>query len=129
MHHHRHRPLASQGVAGRQGPLKLYGPPGVRRIADGFNEAFALDSEYRVAHHGADFMTYEFGRLEPIERPVESTLEFGDLTVAENLKLGPPLDRFAAAFFGSLDRSHRHLGCALLGHNMNDLVATSLQTS
>ncbi len=68
-------------VMGRQGPLKLYGPPGVRRIADGFNEAFALDREYRVTHHGADFMPIEFGRLEAIERPVESSLEFGDLTV------------------------------------------------
>ena len=68
-------------VAGRQGPLKLYGPPGVHRIADGFNEAFALDREYRVTHHGADFMPIAFGRLEAIERPVDSTLEFGDLTV------------------------------------------------
>ena len=68
-------------VMGRQGPLKLYGPPGVWRIADGFNEAFALDREYRVTHHGADFMPIEFGRLEAIESPVESTLEFGDLTV------------------------------------------------
>lgn len=68
-------------VAGRQGPLKLYGPPGVQRIADGFNEAFALDNGYRTAHHGADFMPIEFGRMEAIERPVESRLEFGDLTV------------------------------------------------
>jgi len=68
-------------AAGRQGPLKLYGPPGVQQIADGFNTAFALDNGYRTAHHGADFMPIEFGKLEAIERPVESRLEFGDLTI------------------------------------------------
>lgn len=33
-------------------PLPLYGPPGVERVAAGFNEAYALDSGYRTAHHG-----------------------------------------------------------------------------
>ena len=35
-------------------PLPIYGGPGVERIVNGFNEAFALDHEYRVAHHGAE---------------------------------------------------------------------------
>ncbi len=34
--------------------LPVYGPPGVERIAAGFNEAYAIDSGYRTAHHGAD---------------------------------------------------------------------------
>jgi len=33
-------------------PLQLFGPVGVERIAAGFNEAYALDSGYRTAHHG-----------------------------------------------------------------------------
>lgn len=33
-------------------PLQLYGPPGVGRVAAGFNEAYALDASYRTAHHG-----------------------------------------------------------------------------
>lgn len=33
-------------------PLPLFGPPGVERVAAGFNEAYALDAGYRVAHHG-----------------------------------------------------------------------------
>jgi ribonuclease Z len=37
-------------------PLSLYGGPGVERIAAGFNEAYAFDSSYRTAHHGADVM-------------------------------------------------------------------------
>jgi ribonuclease Z len=37
-------------------PLLLYGAPGVERIAAGFNEAYALDSSYRIAHHGSDIV-------------------------------------------------------------------------
>ncbi len=33
-------------------PLPLYGGPGVGRVAAGFQEAYAQDSEYRIAHHG-----------------------------------------------------------------------------
>jgi ribonuclease Z len=33
-------------------PLKVAGPPGVERVVAGFNEAYALDATYRVAHHG-----------------------------------------------------------------------------
>lgn len=33
-------------------PLPLLGPPGVERVARGFDLAYALDSSYRVAHHG-----------------------------------------------------------------------------
>ncbi|MGE0740286.1 MAG: MBL fold metallo-hydrolase [Hyphomonadaceae bacterium] len=35
-------------------PIPLYGGAGVERIAAGFNEAYAFDSEHRVAHHGAE---------------------------------------------------------------------------
>jgi ribonuclease Z len=40
-------------VAGRKGPLKVYGPPGIERVVAGFNEAYAIDDGYRVKHHGA----------------------------------------------------------------------------
>ncbi|MGH6739401.1 MAG: MBL fold metallo-hydrolase, partial [Bradyrhizobium sp.] len=33
-------------------PLALYGGEGVARVAAGFNEAYALDSTYRISHHG-----------------------------------------------------------------------------
>jgi ribonuclease Z len=33
-------------------PLPLFGGEGVERVANGFNEAYALDSTYRIAHHG-----------------------------------------------------------------------------
>ncbi len=34
-------------------PLPVHGPEGVERVVAGFNEAYALDQGYRVAHHGA----------------------------------------------------------------------------
>lgn len=43
-------------VDGRPAPLSVYGGPGIERVVAGFNEAFALDSSYRSAHHGAAFM-------------------------------------------------------------------------
>jgi ribonuclease Z len=40
-------------IAGRREPLPIYGPPGVERVVAGFQEAYAFDRDYRVAHHGA----------------------------------------------------------------------------
>jgi len=34
------------------GKMRVIGPPGVERVVAGYNEAFALDSGYRTAHHG-----------------------------------------------------------------------------
>ncbi|NKB16328.1 MAG: MBL fold metallo-hydrolase, partial [Sphingomonadales bacterium] len=39
-------------VTARPAPLTVYGPRGVERVINGENEAFALDSDYRIAHHG-----------------------------------------------------------------------------
>jgi ribonuclease Z len=60
-------------VMGRPGPLRVFGPPGVERVVAGFEEAYALDSGYRIAHHGADFLSGAVGRLEaqPIPGPAE----------------------------------------------------------
>jgi ribonuclease Z len=48
--------LQSWAGGGRSEPLAVYGPPGVERVVDGFLMAYALDSEYRVAHHGAEIV-------------------------------------------------------------------------
>lgn len=39
-------------VNGRAATLDIYGPPGVERIVRGFGEAYELDGQYRVLHHG-----------------------------------------------------------------------------
>lgn len=42
--------------SGASTPLPVFGPTGVERVVVGFNEAYTLDSTYRVAHHGADIV-------------------------------------------------------------------------
>lgn len=51
-------------VAGRPAPLLVYGGPGVERVVNGFNEAFAMDASHRIAHHGAAFLKPELGTME-----------------------------------------------------------------
>ncbi|MEM7364986.1 MAG: MBL fold metallo-hydrolase [Pseudomonadota bacterium] len=68
-------------VAGRKGALKVYGPPGIEQVVAGFNLAYAQDRHYRTAHHGESFMPIRFGELEPVLLDVESSLEFGEMTV------------------------------------------------
>jgi ribonuclease Z len=41
-------------IAGRPAPLRVYGPPGVEAVVDGFEEAYAADARYRTAHHGPE---------------------------------------------------------------------------
>lgn len=55
-------------VAGRDGPLQVFGPPGVERVVAGFETAYALDTDYRIAHHGAELLPEVAGRMQA--RPV-----------------------------------------------------------
>jgi|SaaInl5LU_22_DNA_1037371.scaffolds.fasta_scaffold01694_13 ribonuclease Z len=43
-------------VQGRDYQLPLWGGPGVDRVANGINEAFGLDYDYRTGHHGEDIL-------------------------------------------------------------------------
>lgn len=43
-------------AVGRAAPLVVYGPPGVDRVAAGFQTAYELDSQYRLLHHGRETM-------------------------------------------------------------------------
>lgn len=52
--------------AGRPEALRVFGGPGVERVVAGFQEAYALDTDYRVAHHGADFLPPERERMRAI---------------------------------------------------------------
>ncbi len=75
-------------AAGRPGPLQVYGPPGVERVVAGFTEAYALDSGYRIAHHGAALLPPDVGRMQArvIAGPAEGAgptvvLQEGGLTI------------------------------------------------
>ncbi len=38
----------------RKTPLPVFGPIGVETVVQGFNQAYALDTEYRILHHGPE---------------------------------------------------------------------------
>lgn len=53
---------------GRPASLQVYGGPGVERVVGGFNEAYAQDQTYRIAHHGPQVMVPEVFAMTP--RPI-----------------------------------------------------------
>lgn len=65
-------PVALQhwAMASATEPLTLIGPIGVSRVAAGLNEAYAIDSGYRAAHHGPAIMPPTGGGLRAEEFPV-----------------------------------------------------------
>jgi ribonuclease Z len=42
--------------SGSATPVEVFGPQGAEAVVEGFNHAYALDTGYRVAHHGAATM-------------------------------------------------------------------------
>jgi ribonuclease Z len=48
--------ITQSWIAGRKQPLEVYGPEGVARVVAGFGVAYERDVDYRVAHHGDDWM-------------------------------------------------------------------------
>jgi ribonuclease Z len=50
-------------VQGRDSSLRVYGPPGVDTVVEGFNLAYRLDRGYRVAHHGPALLPPDAGPM------------------------------------------------------------------
>ncbi len=46
--------IVQSWIGGRAASLPVYGPPGVDRVVEGFQQAYSFDTGYRVAHHGAE---------------------------------------------------------------------------
>ncbi len=67
-------------VGGRPKPLAVYGPPGVERVVAGFQEAYALDAGYRIAHHGKKHLPPDGAKMEAhaveLPSPREAALVF-----------------------------------------------------
>ncbi len=57
---------------GRTKDLDVYGPEGIDGIIEGLKEVYALDKEYRIAHHGEDVM------LPGSSSMISHTIEFTD---------------------------------------------------
>ncbi|MDH4040346.1 MAG: MBL fold metallo-hydrolase [Gammaproteobacteria bacterium] len=65
--------------------LPVYGPEGVQRVVDGFNESYSLDAGYRHAHHGDTVAPLSGAGM--VARPF-TTPEPGELvTVVSNAEL------------------------------------------
>ncbi|MCB1645320.1 MAG: MBL fold metallo-hydrolase [Pseudomonadales bacterium] len=54
-------------------PLPVYGGPGVERVVNGFNEAYALDHQYRVEHIGKEAAPAEGFELEARPQTLNSS--------------------------------------------------------
>ena len=80
-------------VQGRKESMQVYGPEGVARVVNGFNEAFALDQGYRTAHHGEHMLPAEAGPMTPITiNPGEIVWQDEDLTITAFLVEHPPIE-------------------------------------
>ena len=79
-------------VAGRAAPLEVIGPPGVERVVAGFNEAFALDREHRVDHHGTDLLDPDAGVLQAVAVETGVIVEDGGLRITAFLVDHSPIE-------------------------------------
>src|SRR5262245_55817828 len=53
-------------VAGRAAPLRVFGPDGVTDLVHGFAQAYAADTRFRVAHHGAELLPPDRAAMIPL---------------------------------------------------------------
>src|SRR5437773_1581181 len=60
-------------VAGRRDPLRVYGPDGVTEMVHGFAAAYAADTGFRTAHHGAALLPPERATMIPIPVGLDGT--------------------------------------------------------
>jgi len=72
-------------AAGRRTPLKIYGPPGVEDVVDGFNRAYSHDADYRTLHHGEDFLPRE--DVDMVAMPIAMTGATATVLERDGLKI------------------------------------------
>ena len=68
-------------ASGHDGPLRVYGPPGVEEVVAGFNQAMGLDRRYRTSHHGEDYLPAESGVMLAVEQAPDSERVLGELRI------------------------------------------------
>lgn len=78
--------------SGGQHPLPLHGPPVVSDVAAGFNQAYAADTAYRAAHHGADIVPPGGSGFEAVPFPLPDD---GDLNTVLETDDGVKISAFA----------------------------------
>ncbi len=68
-------------VAGRSKPLDVIGPDGVDAVVAGFNDTYAHDRSYRIAHHGEVLLPPALGELNAVTIRAGKILEHGGLVI------------------------------------------------
>jgi ribonuclease Z len=97
-------------LAGRRDPLPVYGPPGVDQVVSGFQRAYALDTGYRIAHHGEEILPpagaqMRAHRIELGEDGSALVLDRGDLRITAIRVDHQPVDPAYAYRFEYAGRS------------------------
>ena len=79
-------------VRQRSGNLKVYGPPGVEIVVNGFNHAYQLDRKYRTAHHGEKLLPASNGMMKANAiTPGDIVWADDEMTVTSFLVEHPPI--------------------------------------
>ena len=97
-------------LAGRTGPLHIYGPEGVEEVTSGFRQAYRIDDEHRIDHHGennlprsaAEWITHT---VPYTDGPGTVILEDGALTITAFAVDHKPVEPAVGYRFDYKDRS------------------------
>ncbi|MFN4339595.1 MBL fold metallo-hydrolase [Parvibaculum sp.] len=96
-------------ISGRKSHLPVYGPTGIQQVVDGFENAYALDTSYRTAHHGEALLSPDVAPLLAVEigeTGSEAVLpQGGGLRVKPILVEHHPVDPAFGFRFNFMDRS------------------------
>lgn len=109
-------------ASGHDGPLNVYGPPGIQQVVEGFNTALAHDRRYRAMHHGMDFMPPASGIMQPVEHAMESVMEFGALTITSFAANHSPVEPAVSYRFDYKGRSVVITGDTVVTDRLRDMV-------
>ena len=81
-------------LAGRPSKLKVYGPEGIENLTQGFEQAYALDTKFRVEHHGEEILPLSVAGYDPITLNSEGEIIIndGNLKVTAFSVIHEPID-------------------------------------
>jgi len=112
-------------ASGHDGPLRVYGPPGVEQVVTGFNQAMGLDRLYRTRHHGEDYLPAASGVMLGTEHSPASELVLGDLRITSFAADHSPVEPAVSYRFDYKGRSIVITGDTVVTDDLRTQVATA----
>ena len=112
-------------ASGHDGPLHVYGPPGVEQVVAGFNHALALDRHYRTSHHGEHLLPVSSGVMLAVEQSPASELAFGDLKITSFAADHSPVEPAVSYRFDYKGRSIVITGDTIITDSLRTQVASA----